>query len=55
MVDSSRRRGRREVMGNHNRCWIWGRNVVQETVRAGRWPVLELLIGDWVDSSAAQE
>ncbi len=55
MVDSSRRRGRREVMGNHNRCWIWGRNVVQETVRAGRWPVLELLIGDWIDGASAQE
>ena len=46
MVDSSRRRGRREVMSNHNRCWIWGRNVVLETVRAGRWPILELLVGE---------
>jgi 23S rRNA (guanosine2251-2'-O)-methyltransferase len=46
MVDSSRRRRRREVMSNHNRCWIWGRNVVLETVRAGSWPILELLIGD---------
>ena len=55
MVDSSRRRGRREVMGSHNRCWIWGRNVVLETVRAGRWPVLELLIGDWVENSVAEE
>jgi len=47
MVDSSRRRGRRrEVMSNHNRCWIWGRNVVLETVRAGRWPILELVVGE---------
>ena len=45
MVDSSRRRGRRrEVMSSHNRCWIWGRNVVRETLRAGRWPILELLV-----------
>lgn len=55
MVDSSRRRSRRAVMGNHNRCWIWGRNVVQETVRAGRWPILELLIGDWIDTPVAEE
>lgn len=45
MVDSSRRRGRRrEVMSSHNRCWIWGRNVVRETLRTGRWPILELLV-----------
>lgn len=49
MVDSSRRRGRRNVMGNHNRCWIWGRNVVLETVEAGQWPILELWIGDRID------
>ena len=55
MVDSSRRRGRREVMSNHNRCWIWGRHVVLETVRAGRWPVLELLIGDRLDQELADE
>ncbi len=56
MVDSSRRRGRRrEVMGSHNRCWIWGRNVVLETVRAGRWPILELLIGDRIDQELRAE
>ena len=56
MVDSSRRRGRRrEVMGSHNRCWIWGRNVVLETARAGRWPILELLIGDRVDDELRTE
>ena len=50
MVDSSRRRGRRrEVMSNHNRCWIWGRNVVLATLRAGCWPILELLVGDSVE------
>ena len=50
MVDSSRRRSsRRDVLTNHNRCWIWGRHVVLETLRAGRWPILELLIGDRAD------
>ena len=50
MVDSSRRRSsRRDVLTNHNRCWIWGRHVVLEALRAGRWPILELLIGDRAD------
>jgi 23S rRNA (guanosine2251-2'-O)-methyltransferase len=31
-------------IGNHNRGWIWGRHVVLETLRAGRWRPLELLV-----------
>lgn len=30
--------------GSHNRAWIWGRHVVLETLRAGRWHPRELLI-----------
>jgi 23S rRNA (guanosine2251-2'-O)-methyltransferase len=56
MVDSQGRRGRRrEVMSNHNRCWIWGRNVVLETVGAGYWPVLELLVGNSIDGKLLDE
>jgi 23S rRNA (guanosine2251-2'-O)-methyltransferase len=56
MVDSSRRRSsRRDVLTNHNRCWIWGRNVVLETLRAGRWPIIELLVGDRADDSLWDE
>ncbi|MBS0205616.1 MAG: 23S rRNA (guanosine(2251)-2'-O)-methyltransferase RlmB [Planctomycetes bacterium] len=56
MVDSSRRRGqRREVMSNHVRCWIWGRNVVLETLRAGTWPILELLVADSLDERLMSE
>lgn len=56
MVDSSRRRGRRrEVMSSHNRCWIWGRNVVRETLRAGRWPILELLVSDDLEDKLLNE
>jgi 23S rRNA (guanosine2251-2'-O)-methyltransferase len=47
MVDSSRRG--RQVMSNHNRCWIWGRHVVLETLHAGRWPILELLVGEQLE------
>jgi len=32
----------RELLGSHQKCWLWGRNVVLETLRAGTWPVLEL-------------
>jgi 23S rRNA (guanosine2251-2'-O)-methyltransferase len=34
---------RRPLLTNHNRCWIWGRNAVLETLRAAKWPVLELI------------
>ena len=47
MVERSRRRrGKRELLGSHQRCWLWGRHLVTETLRAGRWPVLELLLSD---------
>jgi 23S rRNA (guanosine2251-2'-O)-methyltransferase len=29
-------------MGNHQRCWIWGRLPVLETLQAGRWRPLEI-------------
>ena len=32
----------RNLLGSHQKCWLWGRNVVLETLRAGAWPVLEL-------------
>jgi len=34
--------GGKELLGSHQKCWLWGRNVVLETLRAGAWPVLEL-------------
>lgn len=42
-------------MANHNRCWIWGRNLVLETVRAAYWPVLELLHSDRCEPRAREE
>lgn len=56
MVDSSRRsRSRRDVLTNHNRCWIWGRNAVLETLRAGRWQILDLLISERADDHVWDE
>lgn len=46
---------RRPIMSNHNRCWIWGRNAVLETLRAGQWPVLELLHSDRCESESRDE
>ena len=45
----------RHLLTNHNRCWIWGRNTVLETLRAGRWPVLELVYSDRCDGTTLDE
>lgn len=44
-----RAKGKTRLLGNHQKCWIWGRNPVLETLRAGRWPILEL----WLDAALA--
>lgn len=40
------RKRKQELLGSHQKCWIWGKNVVLETLRAGRWPIHELRIAD---------
>jgi len=37
---------RSKPLGNHQTSWIWGRHLVQETLQAGYWPVLELWLAD---------
>ncbi|MCA9004218.1 MAG: 23S rRNA (guanosine(2251)-2'-O)-methyltransferase RlmB [Planctomycetaceae bacterium] len=34
------------LLGNHQKCWIWGRNAVRETLSAGFWPMYELHLSD---------
>ncbi len=47
MVERYRRgSGKSSLLGSHQKCWLWGRNVVLETLRGGRWPVLELYCSD---------
>jgi len=47
MVGQYRRsRGKAPLLGSHQKCWLWGRNVVLETLRGRRWPVLELYCSD---------
>lgn len=43
------------TLGSHNRSWIWGRNVVAETLRAGKWPVLELAVSRRLEPGLFQE
>lgn len=46
--------GQRSI-GSHNRAWIWGRHVVLETLRAGRWPVQQLVLSLRLDAATRDE
>lgn len=48
-----RRRGKsKKMMGNHQRSWLWGRNLVTEILEAGRWAPLELHLDAALDPAA---
>jgi 23S rRNA (guanosine2251-2'-O)-methyltransferase len=56
MVQQPRRgRRRKKLLGSHQRCWIWGRFPVLETLRAGRWPALELRLADRLSEADGTE
>lgn len=56
MVGQRRRSPRRKrLAGNHQRSWLWGRNAVIETLRAGRWMPLELVLADSADATLAAQ
>lgn len=44
MERHSRGKGKRKLLGSHQKCWIWGRNAVLETLQAGRWRILDLYL-----------
>lgn len=46
MVERYRRGKGKPLLGSHQKCWIWGRHLVQETLAAGRWPVADLFLSD---------
>ena len=55
MVERYRRgKGKRKLLGNHQKCWIWGRNLVTETLRAGRWIPVDLLLSQDVTANLRQ-
>ncbi|HAH44855.1 MAG TPA: 23S rRNA (guanosine(2251)-2'-O)-methyltransferase RlmB [Planctomycetaceae bacterium] len=43
------------LLGNHQKCWIWGRNAVRETLSAGFWPVYELHLSDQLSTQEIEE
>lgn len=51
----SRRQQSSRLLGNHQRCWLWGRHVVTETLRADRWKILELLLADDLEPAVQSE
>lgn len=56
MVGGKRRKSRRgRVLGSHQKCWLYGRHVVRETLRAGRWPPLELWLADDLEDDVRSE
>ncbi len=55
MVERYRRsKGKRKLLGNHQKCWIWGRNLVTETLRAGHWLPVDLLLSQDVVADSRQ-
>lgn len=47
MVERYKRgKGKKALLGSHQKCWIWGRNLVLETLQAGRWPVVDLFLSE---------
>lgn len=51
MVERYKRgKGKKNLLGSHQKCWIWGRNLVLETLAAGRWPIVELFLSDALDA-----
>lgn len=45
----------RKLLGNHQKSWIWGRNLVTETLRSGRWLPVDLLISQELAPDVATE
>lgn len=46
-----RGKGKQKLLGSHQKCWIWGRNLVLETLAAGRWRILDLHLSDDLPAS----
>ena len=56
MVGRKKKSGRKpELLGSHQRSWVWGRNLVLEILRTGRWVPHELLLADELDEQVREE
>jgi 23S rRNA (guanosine2251-2'-O)-methyltransferase len=53
MVERYKRgKGKKPLLGSHQKCWLWGRNLVLETLAAGRWPIADLFLADSLPADA---
>src|SRR5262245_38136776 len=56
MVERSRRGNRKKKRQvSHQRCWLWGRHLVRETLAAERWPIDALYLADDLTAAALDE
>ncbi|MEZ6122530.1 MAG: RNA methyltransferase [Planctomycetaceae bacterium] len=57
MSESSgpRRSRRRQLQASHQKNWLVGRYAVLEVLKAGRWPITELLLADDLDEGQLAE
>ncbi len=55
MTNRKSRKRRSKLMGSHQRCWLWGRHLVLETLRAGCWRPLEVRIGERLPATSRTE
>jgi 23S rRNA (guanosine2251-2'-O)-methyltransferase len=44
---------KKPLLASHQRSWLWGRNLVLETLAGGIWPVHELYLADDLPADAA--
>jgi 23S rRNA (guanosine2251-2'-O)-methyltransferase len=49
-----RRKGKQKLLASHQRSWLWGRNLVRETLKAGRWPIVELRLAESLPADELQ-
>ncbi len=55
MERHGRGKGKRRLLGSHQKCWLWGRNVVIETLSAGRWEILDLFLAESLEKEQLDE
>jgi len=55
MERHSRGKGKKRLLGSHQKCWIWGRNAVTETLQAGRWPIVDLYLSRLLPQSSLDQ
>ena len=52
MERHGRGKGKHRLLGNHQKCWLWGRNVILETLSAGRWRIHDLHVSSELPEAA---